>query len=340
MTEIYLRDDTYARNGCTGPRLTTENVKSILDDVRSRQPFFIHQIDRGCGFILKFRNESDVNYILSYRIFDQLQERNLTASLSKDARFHRELKIYDIPNTIYDERNSDIIKELERENNVKVLSLTAYRPEHSTRNFFKIILDSRSAKEAIIERGIIYLFRARLHVSNSCPPPPDRRRPSNDNPPQSHPTGQPAAPAASSVAAPPAQVLPAATSTLPRQNVWANQPPQQQHTSTTGNSTMPNDQAPQEHLLYSDIYLNAFDIMSNRLSKGHENPDIYVYIFNQLLVNNGYPEINIPKDILIKISNNSNQQTTATNLSPVSSSNSTNNHSTPVAQTPPPQSAW
>ena len=70
--------------------------------------------------------------------------------------------------------------------------------------------------------------------------------------------------------------------------------------------------------------MKAFDLMSVSLSQGLDNPELYVYIFNQFLTHNGYPEINVPKEAFIKKHTNSASQPTATNAHP----------STPTIQTP------
>ena len=152
MSELYVRDDLFAQRGAVRARLTTEDIKEAFRDVRAAAPYFILRVAK--GFILKFYYEKDVNDIMSYPIYDQLQDKNITPALTNDSRFHREIKVYDIPDSIYDESNRNIMNELERQNDIKVSKLTAYRPEYSSRNFFKVILANRADKELLIRRGI------------------------------------------------------------------------------------------------------------------------------------------------------------------------------------------
>ena len=194
------------------------------------------------------------------------------------------------------------MNELERQNAIKVNKLTAYRSEYSSRNFFKVILANRADKELIVRRGILYLYNARLHVTNSCQPPPDRRaRPdtaaaaaataAEPQPPAiSEPPAIPEAPTLNVTSEPPvpsAQTPTNQGSPTPRVNAVSNPDAQQQHTSTSSNGASLNGQVTQvsSHLQpNTDIQIRVFDTISARLSQGLRNPEFYVYLFNKCLV--------------------------------------------------------
>ena len=94
---------------------------------------------------------------------------------------------------------------------------------------------------------------------------------------------------------------------VPSESVWQNNGPprgtQQEHTSTPNNRNSLDDQAthePDQSNSNVNFHMKAFDLMSVSLSQGLDNPELYVYIFNQFLTHNGYPEINVPKEAFIK----------------------------------------
>ena len=305
MTEIYLRDDKFA-NQRSALKLSTDHVKNILEDIGSDPPTFIKPV--GKGFIIKFRYESDVNYIMNRHTYKQLQKRYLTPDLTKDTRYHRELLLSDIPDAIMDESTEDMAQDLEDQYDIRIINTVSYTPSNSTRNFVKIVLQTRTDKEKILSKGLVYLFHARIRVSNSCPQPPDRSlnqniRPSTATPRQHGPSA-------------------------PNTNAWHNNglhgSNQQEHTSTPSDSSSSKNLDNHKIDPIVNFHINAFNVMSVSLSQGLENPDIYVYIFNKFLTHNGYPEINVPKDALIKKHNNSATQPSTTNTTP----------STPATQTP------
>ena len=294
MTEIYLRDDRYAQG--SAPKLSKENIENILREVNSKPPLDIFPVSR--GFIVKFESDEDVNYLMDDKIFQKLRHKYITADLSKDTRFYREVLITDVPLTIYEENKWDICDELEYHNNITILYITPFRSHRSGKYFIKIILDTRSSKENIINKGILYLFNARLKAINSCPPPPERSTfPTSQSPPndinnawaqgsrQEHTS-------TSTSQGPPNSI----------RNAWT-EGSRQEHTSTSTSSEPQNEQAttePNPLKMNETFNLKAFDIISSRLSDGLENPDTYIFYFNEMLKHNGYPEVNIPRDILIK----------------------------------------
>lgn len=170
MSEIYLRDDLFTQRH--GPRKSTPDIWNILQEIRSEPPTDIRQLK--LGFILKFQRDQDVNFIMQEDTDNLLQQNNITPDLSKNTRFYREILILDIPDSIYDEEEFQIKQDLEHQNNINIFHLIKYESRFSSRKFLKAIFYTRAAKENILYKGIIYLHRVRLHVSNSCEAPPDR----------------------------------------------------------------------------------------------------------------------------------------------------------------------
>ena len=319
MTEIYLRDDKFAEG--LAPQLTKVNIENILRDVNSKQPIDIFPVSR--GFIVKCESDQDVNYLMDNEIYHKLSHKNVTADLSKDTRFHREVLITDIPLTIYDEDKWDIADELEYQNNITILCITPFISQRSGKYFIKIILDTRSSKENIINKGIVYCFNARLKAINSCPPPPERPTfPTSQGPPNSANNAWPQGSRQQHTSAPKRQ-----GPTNNTNNAWSqgsrqqhtsasSEGSQQQHTPTSTSSEPQNEQAitePNPLDINETFNLKAFDIISTRLSDGLENPDTYIFYFNEMLKHNGYPEVNIPRDILIKKPSIPNLQPSASN---------------------------
>ena len=295
MTEIYLRDDRYAQG--SAPKLSKENIENILREVNSKPPLDIFPVSR--GFIVKFESDEDVNYLMDDKIFQKLRHKyDLSADLSKDTRFYREVLITDVPLTIYEENKWDICDELEYHNNITILYITPFRSHRSGKYFIKIILDTRSSKENIINKGILYLFNARLKAINSCPPPPERSTfPTSQSPPNdinnAWAQGSRQEHTSTSTSQGPSNSI---------RNAWT-EGSRQEHTSTSTSSEPQNEQAttePNPLKINETFNLKAFDIISSRLSDGLENPDTYIFYFNEMLKHNGYPEVNIPRDILIK----------------------------------------
>ena len=303
MSEIYLRDDKFARLGY-GPRLTPDDIRYALDNIRSQRPFDIKQVNK--GYILKFHNDKDVNYIMCQPTYSKLQQQYLTPDLSKDTRFHREVIALDVPESILELPIQDLQDELQVKNNIHIMKLTKFTSEYSNRHFIKMILDTRASKEQVIRQGIVYLFQARLHVRNTGPPPPDRS--SARQPTVGRSSG------------PNAATFHHQGPLLSRASNWANanlgNGSQRQHTSTTANNTPQGHQATSLNDPNLDFNLKAFDLISARLSQGQKNPEIYMFIFNSILSHNGYPEINFPKDILITDPSKSNANATTSYPSP------------------------
>ena len=125
MAEIYIRDDLYARDS-TISRVSSEGIKRVLYDVRSAIPVEVKQVAR--GYIVKYRSDAQVNYIMQNSIYSQLQARNLTPDLTNDARYHRELLVPDVPESLYELQKEVLLSELEHQNSIKILQITPFSP--------------------------------------------------------------------------------------------------------------------------------------------------------------------------------------------------------------------
>ena len=253
--------------------------------MRSAIPVEVKQVAR--GYIVKYRSDAQVNYIMQNSIYSQLQARNLTPDLTNDARYHRELLVPDVPESLYELQKEVLLSELEHQNNIKILQITPFSPQYSSRKYFKIILETCEAKENLISRGIIYLRNVRLHVGHSCPTPPDRTstRQSRDNPPIQDVPVVPARDTSSNMQ-------------QSQRNHWGNLPAEQSSTSD-GHSmnirSLSNSSYPSE-TIYS-FHAQSFKTICSYLCTGPINPEMFVFQYNLMLDHYGYPKISIPDNL-------------------------------------------
>ena len=166
MGEVYLKD--YSLESRL-PRKSVRDIELLLQRINTCPPTFIKQFPNG-GFIVGFSQEKDVNLIIDPRTISWLEQRHLSAYLSKNTRITREIVLTDVPQYLHEESDEYIKDHLEQQNGIKIIQFIKYVSPYSRKRIIKAILDSKANHEAIVLRDRIKLGNAILPLHKSTRP--------------------------------------------------------------------------------------------------------------------------------------------------------------------------
>ena len=75
--------------------------------------------------------------------------------------------IADIPQYIFNESEAYILNDLQQKNGINIIQFCKYVSPYTGMNIIKVIIDTKTAKENIVQRSTIKLCNSHLSVRNS-----------------------------------------------------------------------------------------------------------------------------------------------------------------------------
>ena len=165
MSQIYLRDTILPKDykgGGSIIRRTIDEINTTLTDIVPRPLCSINFTK--IGYVVDYPNESDANFFFNPKTIEKLEAKKLEARLHHDTQVTRELLILDIPEQIYKKDSTAIIPELEERNRINIIVFEKYKSEKTGRNYIKIALDSKAARDEALSKRKIKMFYANLDV--------------------------------------------------------------------------------------------------------------------------------------------------------------------------------
>ena len=285
-SQIYLRDELVNRSNLTAKR-NEQEIQDILRNINSSTvPQKINPTYQ--GFLITYANDSDVNFIFNTTNINLLKNKNLTAELAKETHKLRQFVITGVTEEIYSKSDTDIVQELDQNHNSKVLLLSRFDSLSYNKKYLFVTLDSKVARDQIIDKGNIDLFRSNLSVQ----PPRPKRRVANSYAHYPPPTN---------ITRSAQGEHRALSSTSDWGNYYRNhqQGPNSNHTGR--NHTYQNH--PSHFKAYSEtneidikVIIEATSKVCEVLSYGVENPKAYISLVNQSLTHRyrGFSHIFIP----------------------------------------------
>ena len=153
MSQIYLRDTILPKDykgGGSIIRRTIDEINTTLTDIVPRPLCSINFTK--IGYVVDYPNESDANFFFNPKTIEKLEAKKLEARLHHDTQVTRELLI------------PAIIPELEERNRINIIVFEKYKSEKTGRNYIKIALDSKAARDEALSKRKIKMFYANLDV--------------------------------------------------------------------------------------------------------------------------------------------------------------------------------
>ena len=167
--QIHLRDELVNRSNHTAKR-NEQEIQDILRNIDSSPlPQRINPTYQ--GFMITYANDPDVNFIFNPTNINLLKNKNLTPELAREMHNSRQVVISGLTEDIYSKPDTDIVQEIDQNLNSKVLLISRFDSLRNNKKYFFVTLDSKVARDQIIDRGNIELFQSNLSVQPPRPKP-------------------------------------------------------------------------------------------------------------------------------------------------------------------------
>ena len=280
--QIYLRDELAVSTNSPTKRKVQE-IRDILSNIDS-SPSAPNRINPSYqGFFVTYQNDKDLNFIFESATVNLLKNNNLISELARKTHLLRQVVISGVTNEIFSKSDNEILQELNQHNNSKVLLLSRFESPYYSKRYLFATLDSKVARDQIIDIGHIDLFQSKLSVH----PPHTRQRAVNSvshNPSRTYIT-------------PSAQRQGQALSST---SYWGSS--DKSHTQGS-QSIHPGRNHPSDFEVASEtndidfkVIIEATSKICEVLSYGVENPKAYISLVNQSLAHRyrGFSHIFIP----------------------------------------------
>ena len=304
MCEIYIRDTLIPKESDgKGVRRSLEEINEILTNIIPKPTSSMRMVR--LGFTIAYQYDEDANHFLKENVITKLQEKHLLARFSYNTQEQREIYIPNVPQSTFNKIEPHLLVELEAKNSISILKLVKFHSYATSKNYIKIIMENKQAKDQLANKGKVYLYQLELSALAKL-----HNNARNNTRVRRHPNGPGHVPVAGNngtYITPSAQHMGMA---LPNSSYWAgdrsntNQSPPQNYTSGQNNPGLlpqpPGSVAWQNQLYISNInfFLQATGVICEKLSSGLVNPDVFVANYNQVLIQKGYSAIHIPEDML------------------------------------------
>ena len=302
--QIYLRDELAVSTNSPTKRKVQE-IRDILSNIDS-SPSAPNRINPSYqGFFVTYQNDKDLNFIFESATVNLLKNNNLISELARKTHLLRQVVISGVTNEIFSKSDNEILQELNQHNNSKVLLLSRFESPYYSKRYLFATLDSKVARDQIIDIGHIDLFQSKLSVH----PPHTRQRAVNSvshNPSRTYitPSAQRQDQALSSSSYPSrTYITPSAQhqgQALSSTSYWGSS--NKNHTQGS-QSIHPGRNHPSDFEVASEtndidfkVIIEATSKICEVLSYGVENPKAYISLVNQSLAHRyrGFSHIFIP----------------------------------------------
>ena len=272
--QIFLFDQLVSEPGKLANKDRLAEVHRIVDAITPNSKATRISF-RGKGFLVSFDKEDALNLFFHPISTETLKEHHLTAEIGINSQPQRVVFIPDVTIDTIQKDVSEIISHIQNDNNIKILSLQKIIQK---KNNIKLTLDSSKSAMDIITAGKIKVFSEIIKAEAQHIRP---------RVPNSHHINPP------NYSNSPSRWINSA------QNIGNWLPP----TSDWASSREPviNQQQPTASPSYHEDQLRNFCLISHSmcefLSRGIENPELYVSMCNDIHREQNLPIIKVPKSI-------------------------------------------
>ena len=289
MSGIYLQDLGQQKR-------SSVELETFLNEIIPNNPAINPIIPTGKGFRLNFPNESDANIFFNIEVYRKLCQAQFDLQFSHLTAATREVIIPNVSYDIYLKTEDTLLGLLNEENSeFNIIHLIKFTSSKTSNRFLRIFLDNKDSQQHLISANRIKLcqviFRAEA-VKN---------RPYSYNSHQSmNQHYQHQGVRSQRVTTWPDRYHP---NQLPASSIWAGP----RHTNSSGHSArhprLPHSHPHQDIRTHSanDIDYNMFTLSSTRITDalyyGLQSPELWIRIYNRILLFNGHSPILIPADI-------------------------------------------
>ena len=153
--------------------INSQEILSKLSEITPNdiKPINHHIVQSSGGILVNYSSDTSINFIYTSENQLKLKSANINAELSNITKEHREIYISEVPNSIYNISNQDLITELKSKYNINILYLKKfYIPEKNSKDYLRylvIALDSTENRNKFTESNkSIYLSSIKLLVAN------------------------------------------------------------------------------------------------------------------------------------------------------------------------------
>ena len=153
--------------------INSQDILSKLSEITPNdiKPINHHIVQSSGGILVNYSSDTSINFIYTSENQLKLKSANINAELSNITKEHREIYISEVPNSIYNISNQDLITELKSKYNINILYLKKfYIPEKNSKDYLRylvIALDSTENRNKFTESNkSIYLSSIKLLVAN------------------------------------------------------------------------------------------------------------------------------------------------------------------------------
>ena len=279
MAGIYVADLTAKID--PSKRRDLNSIDAFISSISPPQIKCTNASAKTKGFVFLYQSDKDVNFIYNPYFLSKLADNNLSVDLNIISQGQRIIIVPDICHETFHKDIKDIKSNIESQNSVKIIKLTTFSPQNSHRRYLKIYLENKDDHYKLLSSRKIKVFQEILNVEAQRSKPSQRTTQPGSNFSATH-----------SVHTPSARI---AGSALPPTSNWAgyhsNQKQQADITQVLNN----------EKLI--TFFTQASAHICSELSKGLENPYLFVKTINDLYASLGLPKIAVPWPI-IKASRN------------------------------------
>ena len=111
MSEAYIFDKNTSENGV---KRTYHEINNVISSVTPSNICIKDIVSVGRGFIIKYGNEKDVNYLLESNTISALDSHKLVPNLTKAVAKEREIFLINAPEFIHEKTADEILTEIRK----------------------------------------------------------------------------------------------------------------------------------------------------------------------------------------------------------------------------------
>ena len=294
----YIFDKTSTNNGA--PR----NVQVFINDFNAALPGNIkyeRPIITSQGFIIHFVNKADVNLIFLEEVRNKLNDKNLSAELTKGLAKKREIFSPDPHDNIFNKSYAELLREVRQQTNNKVVHVKSFRGS-AGRKYIILTTDTNSSRDEILTNTHLKLFdletKIELPFDKNRSSQNHGRVPETDTTPMSNDLRQPGGVTRNHEAR--HHTFPGPPRGHPISDLSNDQhwPPL---TPPAGRRSTAKGRAPDLTFRPElEFYVLATTQLVQILQRGMENPWNYIHGINQLYSYHGLPYIEFPHSQILQ----------------------------------------
>ena len=154
MSEAYIFDKNTSENG---DKRTHHELNNIISSVTPSNIRIKDIVPAGRGFIIKYDNEKDANYLLESNTISTLDSHNLVPNLTKAVAKEREIFLINAPDFIHEKPADEILTEIRKFTDTIIHVKLIIIPS-SNRKYIILTAETHTARNDILTNQSLKLF--------------------------------------------------------------------------------------------------------------------------------------------------------------------------------------